>query len=333
VLRLSSATIRGISLPFDNVNRYCYGVYGIRVVSDTALVLPVYVDAPCLGDVACVIGGPDVFAAALDGAAFRSPPESWYRYARLQDGATYVRWQGVGEFIVGRDGRRICCRPEEGASDESFQVYLLGQALSFALVKQGLEPLHATAVVVGGEAVAFMGSNAFGKSMLAACFLDAGYPLLTDDLLVLGNSADGMLAYPGPPRIKLFAKFAGRLMPTASATPMHATTTKMIVPLDARQSCAQPVHIRAIYAVAAPRDSCRLDGAVIEPVSPRDRFVELVRGTFNRRLVDVDRLERQFAVMTSVADRVPLKRLRYPRTAGRLPDVRAAVLADLQLSA
>jgi hypothetical protein len=133
-------------LPFDNVNRYCYGVYGIRVVSDTALVLPAYVDAPCLGDVACVIGGADVFAAALDGAAFRSPPESWYRYARLQDGATYVRWQGVGEFIVGRDGRRICCRPEEGASAESFR-YLLGQALVRARQARA-EPLHATAVVV-----------------------------------------------------------------------------------------------------------------------------------------------------------------------------------------
>jgi hypothetical protein len=40
----------------------------------------------------------------------------------------------------------------------------------------------------------------------------------------------------------------------------------------------------------ALRDSCRLDGAVIELVSPRDRFVELVRH-IQPALVDVDRLD------------------------------------------
>ena len=48
---------------------------------------------------------------------------------------------------------------------------MLGQALSFALVKQGFEPLHATVAVVDDEAVAFLGHNAFGKSTLtgASC--------------------------------------------------------------------------------------------------------------------------------------------------------------------
>ena len=85
---------------------------------------------------------------------------------------------------------------------------MLGQALSFALVRQGFEPLHATVVVVDDHAVAFLGGNAFGKSSLAACFLEAGYRLLTDDLLILRESSDRILAYPGPPRIKLFPKIA-----------------------------------------------------------------------------------------------------------------------------
>ena len=312
------------------MDRYRYGVYGIRVASDIPLALPAYVDAPPLGDVACVSGSADVFAAALAGADFRSPSESWYQYAFLQDGATYVRWQDVGEFIVDRQGRQVWYRRDERSSDESFQVYLLGQALSFALVKQGLEPIHATAVVIDGEAVAFMGSNAFGKSMLAASFLEAGHRLLTDDLLVLENSASGTLAHPGPPRIKLFARPASRLFAISAATPMNASTTKMIVPLDERQSCARAVPVRVIYSVTAPRESCRVAAAVIEPVSPRDKFVELVKGTFNRRLVDADRSERLFDAMARVADRVPIKRLRYQRTVEQLPDVRAAVLADLQ---
>src|SRR5204863_102769 len=105
----------------------------------------------------------------------------------------------------------------DGASAESFQVYLLGQALSFALVKQGLEPLHATVVVVDGQGVAFLGDNGYGKSSLAACFLEGGYRLLTDDLLLLKASGGDVLAYPGPPRIKLFPEVARRFLGDAAS--------------------------------------------------------------------------------------------------------------------
>ena len=38
--------------------------------------------------------------------------------------------------------------------------------------------------------------------------MSAGYPLLTDDLLVLGQPGAGFLAYPGIPRVKLFPNIA-----------------------------------------------------------------------------------------------------------------------------
>ena len=57
--------------------------------------------------------------------------------------------------------------------------------------------------------------------------------------------------------------------------------------------------------------------------------MELVKSTFNRRLVNPERLKRQFGVMASLADRISVKRLSYPRAIDRLPDVRGMVLADL----
>ena len=83
------------------------------------------------------------------------------------------------------DGRHVAAGHLGNASAESFQSYLLGWVLSFALVKQGYEPLHATAVVVDGKAVAFLGTSGDGKSTLAAAFLHAGHTLLTDDLLLI----------------------------------------------------------------------------------------------------------------------------------------------------
>jgi hypothetical protein len=309
--------------------RYRYGVYGIVVTSDTPIALPGYGDG-ALGQVECLSAPASVFASAMQGVRFDPRSDPWYRYAFLEDGSTYVRWDRVGEFLVSADGSRIRCRQEEASSDESFQVYMLGQALSFALVKQGFEPLHATVVVVNGQAVAFLGDQAFGKSTLAACFLHAGHRLLTDDLLILQESSSGVLAFPGPPRIKLFSRMAGRFLEgTMDRVPMNVDTNKLILPIDEPRRCVTPVPLKAIYSLAAPREASRSAGVRVETLSPRETFVELVKATFNRRVVSPQRLERQFGVMAGLTGLVSLKKLTYPRSIDRLQEVREAVIGDL----
>jgi hypothetical protein len=309
--------------------RYRYCVYGMVIVSDTPLALPEYSHGG-LGQVEYVSAPASFFVTAMQGVDVDGLSDSWYRFACLHDGSTYVRWQTVGEFLVAADGRRITCRRAEESSVESFQVYMLGQALSFALVMQRFEPLHATVVVVDGLAVAFLGNNAFGKSSLASCFLEAGDRLLTDDLLILHESSNGMLAYPGPPRIKLFPAIASRFLGhLVNHVPMNPDTTKLILPLDEQQACTTPVALEAIYSLAAPRDGGRRPSVRIDTLSPRQAFVELVKGTFNRRLVSPQRLERQFHAMTRLTDLISVRTLTYPRVIDRLEHVRRAVLTDL----
>jgi hypothetical protein len=306
-----------------------YHVYGVDIVSDRALTLPRYAhDTICSVEVVSSAVS-DVLDDA-DQTVFDSPPDSWCRFAALVDGSTYVRWNGVGEFRVASDGRRIVCRPAEAASAESFQVYLLGQAVACALVKQAIEPLHATAVVVDDRAVAFLGGSAFGKSTLAASFLGAGCPLLTDDLLVARESSGGVVAYPGPPRLKLFPAIATRVLGRAAAgITMNADTAKLIVPIEPALSCDAPVPLHAVYALASPRDACRHETADISPIAPRDAFLELIAHAFDRRVTGATRRARQFAIMAQLADRIPIRRLAYPRALDRLDAVRDAILDDL----
>src|SRR3990172_4970069 len=141
-----------------------------------------------------------------------APTQDWFRYERLADGSDYLRWSGLSEFLVSPDGRRIACHALEGCPPETLRVYLLGQVLSFALVRRGVEPLHATAVMIDGEAVAFVGDCGYGKSSLGAAFLQDGCALLTDDLLAVTERDGRVLAYPGPARIKLFPDVAHRLL-------------------------------------------------------------------------------------------------------------------------
>ena len=114
-------------------------------VSDTPLALPEYSHGG-LAEVECLSAPASIFLTAIQGEDFHPRSDSWYRYAVLHDGSTYVSWDTVGEFLVAADGRRITCRRIEKSSVESFQVYMLGQALSFALVRQRFATEGADAV-------------------------------------------------------------------------------------------------------------------------------------------------------------------------------------------
>jgi hypothetical protein len=276
-------------------------------------------------------GSASLFSRARHEAGVRPEKEDWFAHARLSDGSDYLEWSGLFEFLVSSDGRRIACRELNDASPESFQTYLVGQVLSFALLKQGIEPLHATTVVIEGEAVAFLGDCSYGKSSLGAAFLQVGYRLLTDDLLVLKERKDRFLAYPGPPRIKLFPDIAKRLFgDRVNGTPMNNQTSKVVIPLDQNEVVSPQVAVplRAIYVLTPPVSS-RSQRITTRPLPPRRSFVELIRNSFNTVIVEPHRLGRQFDLAARLAARVPVRSLTYPRDLGRISQVRKSIVREL----
>ena len=58
----------------------------------------------------------------------------------------------------------------------------------------------------------------------------------------------------------------------------------------------------------------------------------MVKNTFNYRIVNPARLERQFEAATRVVSVMAVKKVSYPRILAQLPAVRDALLADLNSS-
>ena len=305
-----------------------YDIYGVTIASDFPLALP-------------ESRGKGLFTITLRRAAYGTAEEAirgmpltnnddWFAYGLLADGRSYVRWRGIGEFLVSRDGREIACAPAAGAHEESFQVYLLGQAFSFALVKAGCEPLHATVLERRGDALALVGESGQGKSTLAASFLTQGLRLLTDDLMLLTPGAPPLLAYPGPPRIKLLPDAADAFLGAGAArVPMNPETDKHVIQIDASKHCRNAGRLRGLYLLEHGESSG--DEIRIEPLAGRAAFMALVGHTFNRYLSDPERLRRQMAEVTRILGAVPVKRIIYPPVFARLADVRDALLADAGL--
>lgn len=328
VSRASRPVRKGAPWPYRQNQLYWYDIYGIRLSSDIQLSFPES-ESTQSADVSVIAASPEFFQEATRLAVVETNPTRWYKYAQLENGQSYLRWDDLFEFLIDADGSHIWCGRLGAASLESLQVYLLGHALSFALLRQGHEPLHATAVVIGGQAIAFLGSSGFGKSSLAAAFLADGHRLLTDDMLILRHTDRGYEAQPGPRRIKLFPKMADRFLAgTVSAVPMNSETEKLVLPLSADQRQHGGAPLRALYVLAPPSAVRRKQRIELRSLTTRETFVGLVRGTFNPLISDTDRLRRQYSECLGIASRVPARRISYPRVLAMLPAVRQMILND-----
>lgn len=309
-------------------NTHFYRLYGLTVAS--SLVLPYRpLHGRCVRpDVQLTRARAEVFRRAGK-AARDANPGSWFQSCRLPDGGTYLRWSGLFEFLIAPDGRRIRYHRLKGASRESFSVYLLGQVLSFVLLSFDIESLHGSIVVVGGQAVAFVGDCGDGKSTLGAAFVSRGYPMLTDDLIVAEERGRGWVVHPGVPRVKLFPWVARRLLPKQRvSTPMHNATAKLVLPLEEGQVAGRITALKAIYVLSRPGRR-KTSAPLIEPLSGVDAFREIARAAFNLVIVERPRLTNHFRFATRLAARVPVRRLTYVRQLSSLPAVCDAVLADL----
>jgi hypothetical protein len=313
-----------------------YRVYGLRLRTSLMLTFPAEPpEAAGDPDVEIREDSAGLLAGALEHSGLAPDREAWTQHARLADGSTYVRWEDLFHFLIPADGRHIVYGPLGDASEESIQTYLLGQVLSYALTKQGHEPLHATVVVIGGRAVGFLGESGMGKATLAAAFLKTGATLLTDDLLRLAPHGAGYLAFPGPPRIKLLPHAAKELVSWRwNGSPMNPLGEKLVIPLPASRIALEPVPLAALYALSEPladgSGEADPDAIIIRHLSQREAMIEILAHTYNKRVLDHARLIRQFQAAQVVASAVPVRVLSYPRRLERILEVRDAVCRDLE---
>lgn len=131
---------------------------------------------------------------------------------RLGDGSDLTIERGVAGDLLFTNGDRawyrlhaggqaLACMPRCPGLD--WQRTLLTKVLSSISVMRGYEALHACAVESPWGVVAIAAPTGMGKTTLALELMRGGWPLLTDDVLALAATSEGVLGYPGTPHMNV----------------------------------------------------------------------------------------------------------------------------------
>lgn len=239
--------------------------------------------------------------------------------------------ENVRYHLVG--GSSILVERVGNVSDELIEVHLLGLVASLVLERKGVLALNASAVVRPSGAIGFLAFNQGGRTSLAASFVQAGDPLLTDDVLAIRSNADVPTAAPGHPQMQMWpeqaAAFLGgsdrfaRVLPTAS---------KRLIPVDEIGSGGFCTNAQPIAGLFVPeRVDERTPEIVIERMPPSDAFRTILSNGFISEIAEAPGLLRsRFASITHLVGVTPVFRLQYPTGIHHLPDVRRAILRRIE---
>jgi hypothetical protein len=233
------------------------------------------------------------------------------------DGAYRFHGPAYGCTVLSGEGTEVQGAPgEEGF--EGWQRLLVAQVLPFAAALQGLEVLHAGAVVLGGEGVALSGPSGSGKTSLALALQRRGAELLADDVLAVERDGEELLAQPGAPIAGIHLAEAERLRVQQEGKGAKVLARNGREQVARTAIAPEPVPLKALFLL--DRRLQRPSEPIFETEQdPR----QLLASTFNLLLAAPERLASLLEVCARLAAR-RVERIAFgPRTD---PDELAAAI-------
>jgi hypothetical protein len=125
----------------------------------------------------------------------------------------------IGQFLI-RNGKEIIVEPALNVDEQMLSSCILGSAFSVLLQQRGFLVLHASAVIIKGQAIAFIGNSGTGKSTTASAFMQCGYSVITDDVLAIQFETGYPTVIPSYPVIKLLPDAVKALVNEADDLPL-----------------------------------------------------------------------------------------------------------------
>jgi len=247
-------------------------------------------------------------------------------------GADFIlRFAEMADFVISSDHRRIDCYPLPDTPIETIRHLFLDQVFPHLLRSHDRLALHAGAVVINGEAVAFLGESGQGKSTLCASFCHRGSQLIGDDRLLLKKENKKIFCLPSYPGVRLWDQSVSALFiePLVSPVSHYSRKHRLSTRDNNIPFVTEPIPLKKIYLLSPLKPSGDEDQIVVTPVAPNEAFRLLLAAAFRLNVDDHDEIRDEFNLISHILNSVRISRLSFPHEFAALPRVHQAIYADL----
>ena len=214
--------------------------------------------------------------------------------------------------------------------DEAATAHLLSnQVLPRVAAHEGACLVHAALAYRDSAAILVMGESGYGKSTLAVSLRTSGWTLAGDDCVIVDALDSAPVAAAVAPSLRLLPDSRERYFPEATALlPIAPYSTKCAVP-DAVAPNAAPVALEAIFVLDDPEQGTDVRSRRLRETEAAIAFLD---NSMALDPSDRDHAQVRFLQACSLARRLPVYSLSYPRKYSVLPKVHAAIEAQLGAS-
>ena len=242
---------------------------------------------------------------------------------RTDDGHL-LSYDDTGQFHV-RNGGDITWYPTSGRDvhiDEAARGDVLGRVLSLAMHQQDVLTLHAGAVAINGNGVAFLAPKGHGKSSLTAMLVRQGAKLLSDDTVPV-SCRPPVTLLPGIPQLRLFRDAANAF--EQSAMPDESSRKVLFNHLSPESVETTGVPFAAAYVLVPVQPSANRPAATRSRVGHIEGALAMVEHAKLGALLTGEDAARVLKAAGIAASSVPVYLLAMVREMDRLPEAASIV--------
>lgn len=240
-----------------------------------------------------------------------------------------LRFPNLADFFISKTEPIILCHPTPNTPQETIRHLLLDQVIPRIVNYLGRPVIHASGTVINNSSIIFLGQTGWGKSTLCAFFHQNGFPLLSDDSILLEKKNSGVIGLPSYVGIRLFddsfkALHFDHSRPTHYIQNVsHYSSKKRIPSCNLRIKQISPVPIKAFFVLNDPKAESNRIPLQFSRITGALAAIELMKHCFHLDPTDTQIMGKQLMTVTDLlaSSQLPIFNLNFQRDHNFLPNI------------
>ena len=227
------------------------------------------------------------------------------------------------DFFISPSGTEIFYDESRNISKSEIIHKFFNQILPMTMNYLDKEVIHASSILVSGEAIAFVGNGGYGKSTIAASLIKEGNKLISDDAVPLILNHNKIYTASGLNTINLWPH-AQKILNRTKKDSVHS---KSYVVLSKEEYSMGTFPLKKIYFLKPSQDIKEIS---VNKLSKQEAAMELVRAAHRLDITNKQMLQNQLTILTKISGLLSCDMLSFPANIPEPKLISSFILSDLR---